>query len=72
MRLAVPGSIRSCLSPGLPADQGQAGGQEAIEQAEAHASRAHETDALGTLCALTTHAGMQPNAAEMVNNIVLR
>lgn len=33
---------------------------------------AHETDALGTLCQLTTHAGLQPNAAEMFNNIVLR
>ncbi|KAL4443613.1 hypothetical protein ABPG75_011350 [Micractinium tetrahymenae] len=51
--------------------QGQVGGHQAIEQAKAHASKAHETDALGTLCALTTHAGMQPNAAEMVNNIVL-
>lgn len=55
-----------------PAGEGQAGGDEAIQQAEAHACKAHETDALGTLCALTTHAGMQPNAAEMANNIVLR
>ena len=39
---------------------------------ERHAGRAHETDALGTLCRLTAHAGLQPNAAEMFNNIVLR
>lgn len=39
---------------------------------EAHAGKAHETDALGTLCQLTRHAGLQPNAAEMFNNIVLR
>lgn len=29
-------------------------------------------DVLGTLCALTSHANLAPNAAEMFNNIVLR
>ncbi len=63
---------RRAPSAPLAAGQGPTSEDEDIQQAEAHASKAHETDALGTLCALTTHAGMQPNAAEMMNNIVLR
>lgn len=39
---------------------------------EAHASKAHETDALGTLCQLTTHVSLNTNVAEIFNNIVLR
>ncbi|PSC72509.1 exostosin-like glycosyltransferase isoform B [Micractinium conductrix] len=38
---------------------------------EAHAIKAHEADALGTMCRLTGSAGLQPNAVEMFNNIVL-
>lgn len=37
-----------------------------------HAQRAHEAGALGTLCQLTSHAGMAPNAAEMASNILIR
>lgn len=59
------------VDPALPCatDGGRSGATAEWEQ---HARVAHETDALGTLCQLTTHAGLQPNAAEMFNNIVLR
>lgn len=44
----------------------------AAQEYIAYADKAHKTDALRTLRDLTTHAGLQPNAAEMFNNIVLR
>jgi hypothetical protein len=37
-----------------------------------HAAKAQEMGALGTLCQLTSHVGLQPYTAEMYNNIVLR
>ncbi|KAI3428139.1 hypothetical protein D9Q98_006522 [Chlorella vulgaris] len=43
----------------------------AAQEYIAYADKAHKTDALRTLRDLTTHAGLQPNAAEMFNNIVL-
>lgn len=42
------------------------------EEYGGHAQRAHETGALSTLCTLSSHAGMAPNAAEMASNILLR
>lgn len=42
------------------------------EEYGGHAQRAHEAGALGTLCQLTSHAGMAPNAAEMASNILIR
>ncbi|PRW56624.1 Nucleoporin NUP188 like isoform B [Chlorella sorokiniana] len=57
-----------CLIRRSGADGGRSGAAAEWEQ---HARVAHETDALGTLCQLTTHAGLQPNAAEMFNNIVI-
>lgn len=57
--------------PPLRVSADGSGGQSGSEW-EAHAAKAHETDALRTLYQLTSHAGLTPNAAEMFNNIVLR
>lgn len=42
------------------------------EEYGGHAQQAHEAGALGVLGALTSHAGLAPNAAEMASNILLR
>ena len=45
---------------------------ESSTEFEVHAAKAQEMGALGTLCQLTSHVGLQPYTAEMYNNIVLR
>lgn len=40
-------------------------------EAGGHALRAHQGDALGTLCALSSSRGLQPAAADMAGTIVL-